>query len=846
MEKFLDYFTPERYSLKLKISRNHEVLSGEACIAGTVQSEVVKFHAVGMQIESVCYAPSDMAYHDPNSKCHYEYDGATLTIPLTPEMAPQFFRTTSAEYYSSPEEYDLGITFRIKFRAKINHNMQGCYLSSYDFNDQPQKIVATQFESHYAREAFPCIDEPAAKAVFGLDLEVVDLQPNDVVLSNMPCTNQYNNTFHFDTTPRMSTYLLAWVVGPLQSVSTTNRNGVRVSSYCALNQPLSALLYANETAASALEYYDQKFAEPYPLPKLDQVALPDFEAGAMENWGLVTYREAYLLADISATLSTKKSVATTVTHELSHQWFGNLVTMQWWDDLWLNESFATIMEYFATDYLYPEYHIWQDFFTSDCLAALRRDCLPGVQSVQQAVHDPAEISTLFDASIVYAKGARLVLMLIRLLGEPQFDQGIRYYFDQYKYHNTTGDDLWQALQLYANFEVKDFMHAWISQPGYPALQKAQNGDQTFWRQQRFLIAGTTDDTKWPLPDVKNDMSGHYLIEYTTEDFRQHLEHFPDLDGEQKLRLLIDRMLLARARVVDTVLLLDLLPHFVDETSAAIWSIVSSVIGDLKLFCPPDSPAAENYKTYLAQVYQPRLKTLKLDLPDADSNAIELRDLYLSLAYYVEDPRLMSELAARYDSNFATLDPELFTYIVAAKMLEHEDEVFPQLLTAYPGATDPELRSNLLHCLALARQPEHLAQLVNLLDQPDFVRPQDHIFLFIFLLRNPRSRTKTLDWTVTHWDYIKQLTGDKSLEDYVKYLGAVLRTSEEAAKFSAFFAAFREDPIIKRALEIAQTEIDARINLIKSEGPHITERLTKLANPSTQDKANGAKTVKQDA
>ena len=213
---------------------------------------------------------------------------------------------------------------------------------------------------------------------------------------------------------------------------------MRVSSYCALNQPLSALLYANETAASALEYYDQKFAEPYPLPKLDQVALPDFEAGAMENWGLVTYREAYLLADISATLSTKKSVATTVTHELSHQWFGNLVTMQWWDDLWLNESFATIMEYFATDYLYPEYHIWQDFFTSDCLAALRRDCLPGVQSVQQAVHDPAEISTLFDASIVYAKGARLVLMLIRLLGEPQFDQGIRYYFDQYKYHNTTG------------------------------------------------------------------------------------------------------------------------------------------------------------------------------------------------------------------------------------------------------------------------------------------------------------------------------------------------------------------------------------------------------------------------
>lgn len=827
MEKFLDYFVPERYDLRLELSRTHEVLHGKVQVSGTIRSEIIKFHAVNMEIESVQYSPADMPYYEPNLDCNYDYDGKVLSIPLTPQMAPKFFSTTSTKNYMPPESYDLGITLLVKFRTKLSHNMQGCYLSSYDLDGQPQKLIATQFESHYAREAFPCIDEPAAKAEFNLTLEVLDLQPSDVVLSNMPLSSHYGQIFSFDVTPRMSTYLLAWVVGPLQCVSTTNHNGVRVSSYCTLNQSLNSLLFANETAARALEYYDEKFAEPYPLPKLDQVALPDFEAGAMENWGLVTYRESCLLADSSATLSTRKSVATTVTHELSHQWFGNLVTMEWWDDLWLNESFATIMEYFATDYLYPDYHIWQDFFTSDCLAALRRDALHGVQSVQQAVHDPAEISTLFDSAIVYAKGARLVLMLIRLLGEGQFNQGIRYYFDQYKYNNTVGDDLWRALRLYADFDVKEFMHAWLSQPGYPALQYSENGDTEFWTQQRFFVDGTTDDSRWPIPEVKDDMSGHYLIDLSEDDFTQKLKNFAELADEQKIRLLIDRMLLARAGIVDANSLLDLLPHFKDESSAAVLSIVSNMISDLKLFCSPESTAERNFKQHLSQIYQSRFNQLKLDLSGADSNAIEVRDLLLGLAYYLEEPSLMTQLASRYRDDFAELNPELRIYIIAARMLTTEDAVFKQLLTIYPQTSDPELRSDLLHCLALAREPHNLNQLLKLLDDPDFVRPQDHIFLYIYLLRNYRTRTRVLDWTTKHWDYIRQLTGDKSLEDYVKSLGAVLRTTEEEKQFHDFFNQFSEDPILKRALDIANTEISTRIDLIKSQSPRVADHLATL-------------------
>lgn len=836
MERFLDYFRPCKYQLEECIFRQEEKIKGKVQITGRLHdSKVIKLHAVNMEVKRVSWRPYWCGYETKSDEygyadCEYKYDGETIEIPITPAML-KVIQECNAEpdnVVESDPVRDQDLELEITFSASINHNMEGCYLSSYNWRGSEQRLVATQFESHYAREAFPCVDEPAAKAIFDLTLILPDYNPaHDIVLANTQVIGQINGRFEFASTPPMSTYLLAWVAGPLQGISTVNQNGVRVSSYCALNQPLSSLHFANETAARALEYYDQKFAEPYPLPKLDQVALPDFEAGAMENWGLVTYRESCLLADNTATLSTRKSVATTVTHELSHQWFGNLITMQWWDDLWLNESFATIMEYFATDYLYPDFHIWQDFFTSDCLAALRRDALRGVQSVQQPVHDPAEISTLFDSAIVYAKGARLVLMLIRLLGEDKFDQGVQAYFGQYKYHNTVGDDLWRALQPYADFDVKDFMHAWISQPGYPALQHAKNGEHEFWQQQRFLIDGTTDDTEWPVPEVKDDMSGHYLLDLPHADFAHKLQNFTTLSAEQKLRLLIDRMLLARAGNVDSDSLLELLPQFVHEDSAAVWGILASIIGDLKLFCPLDSAAERDYKTYLSQIYQPRFDQLQLDLPNADSNAIELRDLLLSLARYVEDSRLMAQLAERYDCDFAKLSPELRVYIIAAKMLTDEQTVFKELLAAYPEATDPELRSDLLYTLALVRQPEHLDQLIKLLSDADFVRPQDHIFFFVYLLRNPRSRTQVLDWTTEHWNYIKQLTGDKSLEDYIKYLGAVLRTDDEAETFRTFTAPLEQGPMLKRAIEISRTEITARIGLIQSQGPKVVARLTKL-------------------
>lgn len=819
MERFLDYFTPEHYSLEECLWRDTEHFKGKVEVSGSLHGDSIKLHAVGLKIEKVEWRPYIADYEDPSAEygymaCDFACSDGVITIPVTTEM-----RSILDECQD-----DNQLIIKVDFSGKLSHSMQGCYLSTYDFNSKEQRLVATQFESHYAREAFPCIDEPAAKAKFSLRLIVPDYNPaHDVVLANTPVIQQTNGSFEFATTPRMSTYLLAWAVGPLQSVSTVNKNGVKVSSYCALNQPVESLLFANDTAARALEYYDEKFQEKYPLAKLDQVALPDFEAGAMENWGLVTYRESMMLADKTATVETKQSIALTVTHELSHQWFGNLVTMQWWDDLWLNESFASVIEYFATNALYPDFNIWQDFFTGYCFAALKRDCLPGVQSVQQAVHHPSEIATLFDSAIVYAKGAHLIFMLIRLMGEGKFDQGIRDYFDQHKYSNTVGDDLWHSLQPYADFDIKDFMHAWITQPGYPVLHKQGND----WQQHRFLITGGTDDTIWPLPEVTDDMSGHYLINLDDADFRAKIANFKQLSSEQKLRLLIDRELLAKTPDVASNSLFDLLPEFIHDTSAAVWNILVMLISDLKLFCPAGSPAEANYKTYLRQLLQKQFDNIDFAKFN-DVNSTTQRDILLGIAHYSEYEPTLHYLANLYQDDFSKLDPELRAPILAAKVHFDETQVFEPWLERYIIETDPEMKDDILYTLTdVAKQPAHLKRLLALLEQPAIVRPQDHIFLFVHLMRNAHTRDQALDWLISHWDYVEQLTGEKSIEDYPRYAAGTIRTEDEAKKFYNFFDKKSDHPILSRTLKIAHTDIDARLALIAKDSAGVQAKLQEL-------------------
>ncbi|MBF1035530.1 MAG: aminopeptidase, partial [Candidatus Nanosynbacter sp.] len=465
MEQLAKHFTPELYEIELRINKDTEQVQGRVKIQGVAKSSTVKLHAKNLKIHQLTVNQRPTTFTE---------DAETETISFTSQVS------------------DAEISIEVRYSLQLSHGMTGLYLSTYEHEGKTERIVSTQFESHYARMMFPCVDEPVAKAKFSL--KVIDTDSTDTILSNMPIKTERTLTYtsvnselnpktnpnamnlntevtrkivEFETTPRMSTYLLALCLGHFQSVTTKNQHGVMITTYAPLNQAKESLLEPNRIAGEALDFYDQAFGVPYPLPKLDQVAVPDFDAGAMENWGLVTYRESCLLMDETATLSDKIQIATVITHELSHQWFGNLVTMAWWDDLWLNESFANMMEYYCLDAIRPEWKVWQEFFVSDCYYALTRDVSPDIQAVKQAVNHPSEIETLFDPAIVYAKGSHLMFMLMRLMGEQNFLKGLRDYFEKHQYQNTTGDDLWAALQSYTEFNVSNFMNQWITRPGFP-------------------------------------------------------------------------------------------------------------------------------------------------------------------------------------------------------------------------------------------------------------------------------------------------------------------------------------------------------------------------------------------
>lgn len=855
MERLIKYFIPEAYKVELRVNKTTEEIQGHVVISGEQVAPSLKLHARDLRISQVLIN---------NQKVPFELDENNQLLFLKSSESQNGVKNFKNIVNSQK------ITIDIRYAFKLSHSMIGMYLSTYQYQGRKERIISTQFESHYARMMLPCIDEPEAKAIF--DLKIIDTDIEDTILSNMPIESEKILTYNsvnldldpkkdtsaldlntkvsrkvvtFKTTPKMSTYLLAICIGKLHKVTGKNKHDIAVSTYAPLNHPLESLEFSNQIAMEALDFYDQLFDFPYPLPKLDQIAIPDFDAGAMENWGLVTYRESCLLADRNTPKTTKEYIATVVTHELSHQWFGNLVTMKWWDNLWLNESFANMMQFYSVDHLRPDWRIWQDYFTEDCFYALRRDSLKNVQAVQQTVSDPAEIDSLFDGAIVYAKGSHLLFMLMRLLGESKFFKGLKDYFQKYQYQNTSGDDLWFCLQKYADFDIKKLMDAWILQPGFPMLTKKDQSNtlkqtenslidakpQEFL-QQRFLSDGSTDQTSWPLPKVSDDMSGHYILYLSDEEFQQKISQFNQLSFEQKIRLLVDRELLMRTPLVKTSSLLDLLPKFSSETIESVWQIIASIVCVIKVFCPPDSPQYSKFQHYVLSIVTQNLNRLGFERQKGESvDDLKLRPLILNFAIYAEDQEVLRRLSENYDQNigpnmkFETVSPELLDSIVSAKFRYRKELLFDDLLARYQVETNPNYKSMLLDTITDARQEQNIIKLITLLEDQKTVRLQDHLTLFAQLLSNFWIKERVFDWFYSHWNYIKQVTSGKSIDDYIRVIGTRIYRRQEADRFFDFFKAEQDDPAIARALKIAENNINTTLSWLEADREDLVERLS---------------------
>ncbi len=382
----------------------------------------------------------------------------------------------------------------IDFTGNIPRLLTGLYTAKYPGGE----IFTTQLESTGARRVFPCIDEPSAKAKFRLELEIdSELE----AISNMPVssiseTGNNKKLVKFEETPRMSTYLLYIGVGKFDSVE--QKTGDISVFLIAPKGTLTKSLFPLDVATRVIELFQDYFGIPYVLPKVHLISVPEFAAGAMENWGAITFREIYLSIDESTSSGNFKSIAEVIAHELAHQWFGNLVTMKWWNDLWLNESFATFMAFKMVDRTHPEWEFINRLLQSETSGALTGDSLSNSHPIDADVKNPDDIAQIFD-EISYGKGASILRMIETYVGEDNFREGIRRYLKKYQYGNAMGSDLWSSIEEASGMPVSRIMEAWVKRKGYPYVEASRNGEELHIRQTQFMLDKKVQSQPWPLP-----------------------------------------------------------------------------------------------------------------------------------------------------------------------------------------------------------------------------------------------------------------------------------------------------------------------------------------------------------
>lgn len=434
-----------------------------------------------------------------NFDLHCEELEIIETNPISSFVYNKEQKTVSFKF-DNEISFDESFLFEVKFKGTHNNNMCGFY-RSYINNDI---ILSTQFEAIDARRCFPCIDEPNMKATFNSTLIVPS---NMTALSNTSISSEeiIDSSFKkiiFEQTPRMSTYLLAFAVGNFQFIEGQTNSGVKIKVYThnTYEGKAKKAQFALETAIKCIDNYNELFGVEYPLNKLDMIAIPEFAAGAMENWGLVTYREIELLLENDSPASHKERICIIVAHELAHQWFGNLVTMKWWNDLWLNEGFASWMEEFMTHKIHPEFFSLKKFDLTDTYeTAIKLDSLNNSHPINVEIINAEEVEEVFDA-ISYNKGSCIINMIYNFIGEKNFFQGLKNYIKKYQYNNTSSSDLWNEWTIVSKMPINLIIENWINQKGFPLLTIESLSENTIVVSQQPFTK--TDDNKnniWFIP-----------------------------------------------------------------------------------------------------------------------------------------------------------------------------------------------------------------------------------------------------------------------------------------------------------------------------------------------------------
>lgn len=831
VEHFIEKFVPENYNIFLDINRQEKTFSGNVAISGEALNNQVSFHQKDLVISSVLL---------DNQPVEFELDQVGQAVHL-----------------NLPETGSM--TLVLEFSGKITDNMTGIYPSYYSVDGVKKEVLATQFESHFAREAFPSIDEPEAKATFDLAIKF-DQVEGDLVISNMPETNvqlrQDTGVWTFETTPRMSSYLLAFALGDLQAKKGQTKNGTEVGIFATKAHKPSSLDFALDIAVRVIDFYEDYYGVAYPIPHSYHLALPDFSAGAMENWGLVTYREIYLIVDENSTAETRQQVALVIAHELAHQWFGNLVTMKWWDDLWLNESFANMMEYVSIDAIEPTWNIFEDFQTTGVPLALKRDATDGVQSVHVAVNHPDEINTLFDPAIVYAKGSRLMHMLRRWLGDKDFAAGLKAYFEKHQYRNTIGRDLWNALSASSDKDVASFMDAWLEQPGYPLVTAQVLDDNLILSQKQFFIGDYEEknrlwqiplNSNWSgLPDTLSQASltipnysalaaqnegalrlntgntAHYITNYQGQLLDGILNDFAELDKTSKLQVLQERRLLAESGEISYADLVPLLTMLSDQTSYMVSAAGEQIISGLNRFIDEGSDSEQNFKQVIKMVAGQNFARLGFEKRDGEADEDEMvRQSAIRLMLKADDETVIAgahEIFQAYQNQLESIPAAIRASVLNNEMKHAETPALVQeYLDAYVTSTDGIFKRQLSNALSNTKDQASLTHILTQWQNKDVVKPQDLATWYAYFLQHSFTQMEVWNWSKENWEWIKSaLGGDMSFDKFVIYPSNYFKTEEALADYKTFFEPKLDDMAISRNITMGIKEIAARVALIQQE------------------------------
>jgi puromycin-sensitive aminopeptidase len=728
-------------------------------------------------------------------------------------------------------------TLELAWAGKIASGLRGMY-------DAGRGVAATQFEAADARRVFPCFDEPGFKAPWRI---AVEAPAGVVVLSNgAPISEDERGARKrvvFAETPPLPTYLVAVALGPLASHDGVRVRGVPVRTW-ATPERLPLTGFGQDVAIEVLPRLEDYFGVPYAFGKLDQVGLPEFEAGAMENAGLVTYREVALLLDpATASLAQKKRVAEVVTHELAHQWFGNWVTMTWWDDLWLNEAFATWMSFKIVDRWNPGWRVWLEFDQGKA-AALHLDALRSTHPIRAEIHSVAEAGEAFDL-ITYEKGGAVLRMIEGYLGEERFREGIRLYMRRHARGNAVADDLWGALAEASREPVVELANAWIRRPGHPLVRVARIGRMLRLSQTRFFSepsAAGPDDTRWPVPLVvrygdgdriteqrillrepeeevplagEGDPSfvlvnagatGFYRVVYDEVGLASLADHLDRLEPAERIQLLSDEWALVRARERDVGAFLDLLTRFGHEADHAVLDEIVARLSvvDHRLLADGDRL---RFAALVVTLFGPGLVETGWVAAKDEPDAVRLRRAAAvrALGLLARSTGIVQEACARLDRWIAgeqdALEPNLHDAAVAMAARSGDEARFEQLRALFGREKDPAFRRRWLLALAAFEDGRLAARAIDLAFT-DFVPLQDVASFAAALLANRVARAPFWARLRADWDafHARVKGAPMLLRRVVEAMGALV-DRQQLEEAEAFLAAH---PMEEAAQAIAQT------------------------------------------